>query len=119
MATQAPVKVYEGQRDAAGITELMRANAEAREAARAAFLVANPDYIACAVAGCNGLVAPAFQRKGADGTSWGLCPRRAQHAALMPDLFGPAAMERAERRQRPVASRERSGDLAPEGARSS
>lgn len=80
---------YKGQRDAAGLLALMAANREAQEAARTAYLKANPDYLPCAVSGCSGLVGPNFQRTGPDGSKWGLCPRRDAHLRLMPEVFAP------------------------------
>ena len=80
---------FEGQRNAAELQALMDARRKTTLAARASYLKAHPDYIACAVERCMGLVGPAFQRQADDGSKWGLCPRRDAHVRLMPEVFGP------------------------------
>ena len=82
------IKSYRGQKDAAGLKALMAANRRAQELARAAYLKAHPEFIACIVETCQGLVGPNYQRQGPDGP-WGLCPRRDFHAKAMPEVFAP------------------------------
>jgi hypothetical protein len=70
-----------------GLLGLFEGYRQAQDVARTAFLAEHPNYIACAVQGCPGLVGPAYQRLNTDGTKWGVCPRRSTHTRLMPELF--------------------------------
>lgn len=78
---------YKGQLTAGEITDILRENRASAAQARSDFLKAHPHYMACSVAGCEGLVGPNFQRLTPDGTKYGFCPRRQVHARLMPDVF--------------------------------
>src|SRR4051812_27479831 len=79
---------FAGQRSQEELAGLMAHARRSAVESRDAYLKAHPDYIACAVAGCLGLVSPAFTRLAPDGSKWGLCPRQAAHALLVPELFG-------------------------------
>jgi hypothetical protein len=78
---------YEGQLGLADLRAILHSNREAAAEARAAFLLSHPDYVPCSIAGCQGLVAPAFRRT-VNSKPWNLCPRRSAHARLFPTLFG-------------------------------
>jgi hypothetical protein len=82
---------YDGQLEAADLALILRARRASATRARTEFLRAHPEYIACAVAGCDGLVGPAYQSLVAGGRKYGLCPRRQVHARLMPAVFGSRA----------------------------
>lgn len=78
---------YEGQLGVAEIGEILKAHRANAAETRLAFLEAHPHYIACSVAGCEGLVGPNYQRLSPDGRKYGFCPRRQVHARLMPQVF--------------------------------
>lgn len=90
-ATKTERTVYDGQLSEEQLRELIRERGEAAAARRLAWLQAHPDWIACAIAGCSGLVSPTYQRKAPNGEVYGFCPRRTSHARLMPALFAPKA----------------------------
>lgn len=85
--TQRGPRAYRGQLDPKAVADILRANRASAAQARTQFLKSHPDYTACSVAGCQGLVGPAYQRTTPDGRSYGFCPRRRVHAQLMPDVF--------------------------------
>ena len=83
--------IYDGQLSEDQLRALIRERGENAAARRLAWLAEHPDWIACSVQGCQGLVSPAFQRKSPSGETYGFCPRRTSHARLMPALFAPKA----------------------------
>ena len=83
--------VYVGQLSEEQLRQLIKERGEQAAARRLAWMQAHPDWIACAVAGCSGLVGPNYQRKDPQGQPHGFCPRRTSHARLMPALFAPKA----------------------------
>lgn len=87
-SSEVRILTFDGQRSRDDLARLMDHARRSAIDSRAAYLKAHPEYIPCSVAGCLGLVSPAFQRKAPDGTAWGLCPRSAAHALLVPELFG-------------------------------
>lgn len=89
---------FDGQLSKDQLKAAMGDGRQARLAARAEFLKAHPDYLPCAVAGCEGLVNPMYIRGYLeDGTPWGLCPRTAIHARLAPELFAQPSNRRSIR----------------------
>ena len=87
-STEVRLLTFDGQLSADQLGAVMANARRSAVESRAAYLAQHPEYLPCAVAGCLGLVSPAFQRKAPDGTTYGLCPRQAAHALLMPELFG-------------------------------
>lgn len=79
---------YDGQMNQSEITEILKVHRANAAEARQAFLASHPHYIACSVAGCEGLVGPNYQRVTPEGRQYGFCPRRKVHARLMPFVFG-------------------------------
>lgn len=88
-ATKAARTVYDGQLNEDQLRTLVKERGEQAAARRLSWLQGHPDWIACAVAGCSGLVSPQYQRKAPNGEAYGFCPRRTSHARLMPALFAP------------------------------
>lgn len=88
-ATKSARVVYEGQLSEDQLRQMIKERGEAAAARRLAWMQAHPDWLACAVAGCSGLVNPTYQRTAPNGEKFGFCPRRTTHARLMPALFGP------------------------------
>src|SRR4051812_17696185 len=80
--------LFDGQLGEDQLRALIKDRGEQAAARRLAWMQAHPDWIACAIAGCSGLVSPAYQRKAPNGETYGFCPRRTSHARLMPELFG-------------------------------
>ncbi len=83
---QAP-KPFRGQLGPEAIGDILKSNRTNASKARTAFLKSHPQYTACSVAGCQGLVGPLYQRTTPDGREYGFCPRRRVHAQLMPAVF--------------------------------
>jgi len=83
---QAP-KPFRGQLGPEAIGNILKSNRTNASKARTAFLKSHPQYTACSVAGCQGLVGPMYQRTTPDGRKYGFCPRRRVHAQLMPEVF--------------------------------
>jgi hypothetical protein len=81
--------VYDGQLSEKQLRDLIKERGEQAAARRLAWMQAHPDWIACSIAGCQGLVSPAYQRTAPNGEKYGFCPRRTSHARLMPALFAP------------------------------
>jgi hypothetical protein len=80
-------RAYRGQLGPETIGDILKSNRTNAAKARAAFLKSHPDYTACSVAGCQGLVGPLCQRTTPDGRKYGFCPRRRVHTQLMPEVF--------------------------------
>jgi hypothetical protein len=87
-STEVRLLTFDGQMSAEALGGVLANARRSAVESRAAYLAQHPEYMPCAVAGCLGLVSPSFQRKAPDGTTYGLCPRQAAHALLMPELFG-------------------------------
>jgi hypothetical protein len=83
--------VYDGQLNQDQLRALIKERGEQAAARRLAWMQAHPDWIACAVAGCSGLVSPPYQRTAPNGEKYGFCPRRTTHARIYPALFAPKA----------------------------
>src|SRR4051794_12859349 len=90
-ATGGKRTVYDGQLNEDQLRALIKERGEQAAARRLTWMQEHPDWIACAIAGCSGLVSPAYQRTAPDGERYGFCPRRTSHARLMPGLFAPKA----------------------------
>lgn len=89
-ASASPSKAFApfpGQKDEAELRALIAGRQDDYQARRAAWLAEHADWLACAIAGCSGLVRPTYIRTSPTGERYGLCPRRSVHARLMPNLF--------------------------------
>jgi hypothetical protein len=84
-APQVPTPLTAAQKKAIEFQNAFLADRREQNRVRYAEFIAQ-GYIECVVVGCNGLVAPKYQ-KDFQGTKAGFCPRTEDHKRLQPDMF--------------------------------